>query len=276
MTTEPLYYIERFSEDIDLILGWREIIGDNSNPQEERSKTKQDQYNKQINSQSAEFYRDALVPLLNSEFSEKLETNELCIVDGNDDMVINFYYPQIFDHDYLRNCVRLEIGPLAEWLPSHITTIIHFSANKYPTLLGQEDTETLTIDVERTFWEKITILHKIANFPTDNPLPSHYAIRLYDVYSMENSWVKEKAFERKKLLEKYIPFKQKFYYIKSAHYETATLKTVSLVPSKATIPALSRDYEAMNNMIYGDTPDFGVILAYLGTLEQEIHILNNV
>ena len=40
--------------------------------------------------------------------------------------------------------------------------------------------------------------------------------------------------------------------------------------------ALSRDYETMNNMIYGDTPDFGVILEYLGTLEQEIHILNNV
>lgn len=34
------HVIERFSEDIDLILDWRKIIKDNSNPWEERSKTR--------------------------------------------------------------------------------------------------------------------------------------------------------------------------------------------------------------------------------------------
>ena len=60
----------------------------------------------------------------------------------------------------------------------------------------------MTIDVERTFWEKLTILHKIANFPEGKPLPARYARHLYDVYNMGNSWVKERAFKRKELLEK--------------------------------------------------------------------------
>lgn len=60
----------------------------------------------------------------------------------------------------------------------------------------------LTIDVERTFWEKLTILHKIANFPEEKILPVRYARHLYDVYNMGNSWVKESAFKRKELLER--------------------------------------------------------------------------
>ena len=38
--------IERFSEDIDIILDWRKIIPESENPWDERSKTKQDQFNK--------------------------------------------------------------------------------------------------------------------------------------------------------------------------------------------------------------------------------------
>ena len=65
----------------------------------------------------------------------------------------------------MRPVVRLEIGPLAEWTPSHTTRISPFAAEKYPQFFDQAETEALTVDAERTFWEKITILHKIANFP---------------------------------------------------------------------------------------------------------------
>ena len=56
--------IERFSEDIDLILDWRKIINAEVNPWEERSKTKQDLFNKQINSEAAKFYKEELIPQL--------------------------------------------------------------------------------------------------------------------------------------------------------------------------------------------------------------------
>ena len=90
-------------------------------------------------------------------------------------MVVNFYYPQIFESEYLRSCVRLEIGPLAEWMPSHETVVSPFAAEKYPDVFTQKETSVLTIDVERTFWEKLTILHKIANFPEGKVLPARYA-----------------------------------------------------------------------------------------------------
>lgn len=269
--SKAYHVIERFSEDIDLILDWRKIITDESNPWDNRSKTKQDSYNKQINKEAALFYQDSLVPKLNVELSDKLGAGEWMCVDSEDKMVVNFVYPQIFETEYIIPHVRLEIGPLAEWMPSHFTSIMPFAAEQYERLFEQKSTDILTIDAERTFWEKITILHKIANFPEGKPLPHRYARHLYDVFCLGNSEIKKSAFERKELLEKDVAFKQKFYYAKSAHYETATLKTIRLIPAENIMQPLKNDYAAMANMFYGNAPGFDEILEYLKELEKEVH-----
>ena len=271
--SKAYHVIERFSEDIDIILDWRKIVPADEDPWNDRSKTKQDQYNKLVNAKAAEFYASDLVPCLNSELEEILGSGQWVAVDENDEMVINFYYPQLFEVEYLRDKVRLEIGPLAEWLPSHVTDIQSFVSEKYPQLFDRKVTEILTIDVERTFWEKLTILHKMANFPVNKNLPPRYARHLYDVYCMMNSPVKEQAFARKELLEKDVIFKQKFYYAKSAHYETATLKEISLIPADHIMDAVKQDYAAMKNMIYGDYPGFETIIEQLKELEMEVHNL---
>lgn len=253
-----------------MILDWRKIINDEVNPWEERSKTKQDLFNKQTNSEAAKFYKEELIPQLNIEMKEKLGEEEWISVDIEDEMVVNFYYPQIFEAEYLRSCVRLEIGPLAEWMSSHETTVTPFAAEKYPNVFSQKETLVRTVDVERTFWEKLTILHKIANFPEGRTLPARYARHLYDVYNLGNSWVKERAFKRRELLEKDVAFKQKFYYAKGAHYETATLSSIELLPRKTVLNALQEDYQAMKNMIYGNIPEFEEILEFLEKLQEEI------
>ncbi len=80
-----------------------------------------------------------------------------------------------------------------------MTTVTPFATEKYPNLFSQKDASILTIDVERTFWEKITILHKITNSPPDK-IPPRYARHLYDVYGIGNSWVRASAFVHKDLL----------------------------------------------------------------------------
>ena len=158
-------------------------------------------------------------------------------------------------------------------MPSHITNIVPFAAEHYGRLFEQKSTDILTIDAERTFWEKITILHKLAHFPENKTLPYRYARHLYDVYCIGNSNIKKSAFDKKELLERDVVFKQKFYYVKSAHYETAALKTVRLIPSEALRQQLKKDYSAMSGMFYGEAPDFEEILMYLTELEKEIHNL---
>jgi len=146
---------------------------------------------------AALFYEDSLVPKLNEELSDQLGIGEWVSVDSNDEMIVNFVYPQIFETEYIIPHVRLEIGPLAEWMPSHVTRIIPFAAEQYEWLFERQSTDILTIDAERTFWEKITILHRIANFPDGKTVPYRYARHLYDVYCLGHSKIKKSAFEKK-------------------------------------------------------------------------------
>ena len=271
--SKAYHLIERFSEDIDLILDWRKVVPLGDNPWADRTKNKQDHFNKTVNANAAEFYTSDLAPTLNDEIKKILGEGHWISVDDDDEMVINFYYPQIFEVEYLRDKVRLEIGPLAEWIPCHETRIQSFVSEKYPKLFDSQSTDILTIDVERSFWEKLTILHKLANYPENKKLPPRYARHLYDVFCMANSSVKNKAFERKDLLEKDVLFKQKFYYTKSSHYETATLDAISLIPAKHILEAVKKDYVAMKNMIYGNYPSFDEIVECLIKLESEIHKL---
>ena len=67
-----------------------------------------------------------------------------------------------------------------------------------------------TVDVERTFWEKITILHREANRPENKKMPKRYARHYYDVYNMSISHIKSSAFSNKQLLSQDITFKMKF------------------------------------------------------------------
>lgn len=267
------HVIKRFSEDIDIILDWRKVLNKDEIPWADRSNTQQDQFNKKLNAKAALFYKEKLVPHLNDELERRLGKGQWVTIDEDDEMVINFFYPQLFEVDYLRDKLRLEIGPLAEWVPCHVATVKSFVADVYPKLFDNVVSNVLTIDVERTFWEKITILHKMANYPVDKALPLRYARHLYDVYCMIGSDVKNTAFERKDLLEKDIAFKRKFYYSKNAHYESAILSKVKIVPAGHILEDLKSDYSLMRNMIYGDYPSFEMILEGLRLLQDEIHEL---
>lgn len=271
--SKSYHLIKRFSEDIDLILDWRSVVGVAMDPWDDRSRSRQNQFNQMMNHEAAVLYRDQLVPALNQELAVKLSRENMCSIDANDEMVINVHYPHLYDPDYLRPTVRLEIGPLAEWMPSHITEVAPFVAEQYPALFKRPTTRVLTIDAERSFWEKVAILHKIANYPEGKTLAPRYARHLYDVYCMGHSPLKGQAFARRELLRRDILFEQKFYYSKGAHYENATLNTIQLIPADHIMKALRADYHAMENMIYGEVPEFDEIIRYLRRLENEIHAL---
>lgn len=104
--------IDRFSEDIDLILDWNEVVPED--PMAERSKTKQDCFNKDVPVLSRAYIEQIFLP-------EVLRlTGDLCSaeIEENAPDVIDIRYPSGFESGYLRPEIRLEIGPLAQWIPN--------------------------------------------------------------------------------------------------------------------------------------------------------------
>ena len=125
--------IDRFSEDIDLILDWR-LLGygpDQEDPyQEFASNTQQDRFNKKVNARAARYIADTLINDLNRLFARVAHLSTT--IDSDDPQTVTVAYPAAFSEEYLRPEVRLEIGPLAAWSPSGRHTIRPYAAESFP------------------------------------------------------------------------------------------------------------------------------------------------
>ena len=257
--------IERFSEDIDMILDWRVVTS--RDPLEQLSKTKQIKLNKEINDHAIEHIADELLPLI----QKTIEPICTCSVDDKDKHNINIKYPSAFSDNYLRPEVLLEIGPLASWLPSDSYSISPYAAEVFPDVIRQAKCKVNAIKAERTFWEKATILHHEAHRPVESPQPSRYSRHYYDMYMMANSKVKETALSNLQILDDVVDFKKRFYPRGWANYDLAKPGTMKLIPEDYILDNLRKDYISMANMIFGDLPPFDEIISVIRKLEKEIN-----
>ena len=262
--------IERFSEDIDLILDWRVLGYELNEPWMERSKKAQLRFNEEAREKTSEWIRNVLLPDLTFQM-EKLNLNgfELVVKEG-DPRTIEVHYPNSFKDVGILQEIRLEIGPMAAWTPHSDKAIQSYLSKVFPEVLDFSKTIIPTVEAKRTFWEKATILHKEANRKT-NFTPKRYSRHYYDLYMMSKTKIKEEAFQDIQLLEKVVKFKMKFFSDNTAKYEEATSNSIKLLPQEIQLPRLREDYKNMEKMMFGEFPSFDEIIDGIERLEREIH-----
>lgn len=263
--------IHRFSEDIDLILDWRVIGYGLDEPWEKRTNSKQYKFNKDSIKRKEEFLKSDFLIKLESELKKRLDEDFHLRVDEFDTQTVLFEYPKLFNSSYVTRSVRLEIGTLAAWSPSKVVTIVPDLYKIYPMLFEGKSIDVKTVLPERTFWEKVTILHQEANRPKEIEMPKRYARHYYDVYCIGRSEYKDKAIKDIGLLDKVVQFKQKFYPRKWAKYEEATSKNIRLLPDEFRLKEIEYDYKNMTEMFFGTYPTFEELMDSISQLEEEIH-----
>lgn len=248
-------FIERFSEDIDLIFDWRLLGYGLDEPWEKRSNTKQDAFVAKINDDAARFLRGTLMP----EMQDYIEGQQIgggsLAIDQKDPQTLRFFYPQSFSDNSILQEIRLETGALAAWTPTTTARITPYIADEFPDAFKQASTAVRAVSPERTFWEKATILHKEA-FRTNGRFPSRYSRHYYDLYKLAQSDVKRRALGDRGLLKSVVDFKTTFWRSNAARYDLCAPGTLRLMPPQDAIPLIEHDYASMRNMIFGDAPDF--------------------
>ncbi|RFU95871.1 nucleotidyl transferase AbiEii/AbiGii toxin family protein [Sphaerochaeta halotolerans] len=257
--------IQRFSEDIDLILDWNLVSSEN--PNKDRSNNKQDKFNKQINKNAQEFIAFMLLPKLEGLYFPVCQLE----IDINDPHCVNVKYPNAFDNAYIRPEVRLEIGPLSSWQPSQEFTITPYVAQYLPQIFNLKKIRVRAIKGKRTFWEKATILHQEAHRPEDKLQPARYSRHYYDLAMLAHTEIKTSALSDLHLLKEVIDFKKKFYPVRWAHYETAIPGSFKLIPPERIKQLLIRDYREMQDMIFGKKISLSEIFETLRELEEQIN-----
>ena len=255
--------IERFSEDIDLILDWRLIT--NSDPYEKRSNTQQDKFNKAMEQNARSYISNELL----GQLKELFEGYELSIKPDAPKSIL-LTYPIAFQSDYIKPQVELEFGPMSAMTPNNKYTIAPYCQNIAPKELGELALEVRSIKAVKTFWDKVTILHCEAHRPEHKAQQARYSRHYYDVYRMLNSDIKQAAMEDQALLKTTFEFKHKFYPQSFAKYQDAINGDITLMPPEFRQPALQKDYDAMNEMIYGEYPSWESIMNTIKAFEQEL------
>lgn len=263
--------IERFSEDIDLILDWRTLGYGVMEPWESRSNTKQQRFNETANARTAEFLKDEFLPVFQKDMSEIMGGSASVFIQEDDRQTVQFEYPCSYQDQAILRVIRLEIGALAAWTPTQLTVIRPYAAEQYERVFSKPQTEILTTSAARSFWEKVTILHQEANRPEKLTMPARYSRHYYDLYRMALTPVKQEALLQPDLLQKVTEFKMKFYPRNWARYELAKPGTIALMPPPHSEKTLREDYARMRAMIYGEYPSYEEIMETLQTLESEIN-----
>ncbi|MDF3131079.1 nucleotidyl transferase AbiEii/AbiGii toxin family protein [Kiritimatiellaeota bacterium B1221] len=261
--------IDRFSEDIDLILDWQVVT--DADPMAERSKTGQGKLNEAVNKQACQYISETLVPFLD----EALGSHCSVEVSGSErDLghIVRVRYPETTAAGNLLPYIQLEIGPLASWLPHSDHTVRPYAAGEFPAMFDDADCPVRAIDAHRTFWEKATILHHEAHRPETSAIPVRYSRHYYDLYLMSQEMsVKSAALGDLEMLASVVVFKKKFYPRGWAKYDLAKPGTLRLIPPKRILNVMRQDYRAMGEMIFGRHPSWEEIVQGLSELENEIN-----
>lgn len=268
--SKAFHLIQRFSEDVDLILDWRVLGYERDEPWESRSNSAQERFKADAAKRTDAYLRDTFAPALSKSLEKSLE-REASVRVGEETETVWFDYPRTYDSPSTLNSIKLEIGPMAAWSPSEEAMI-----TPYIIRVMSEDFESLsttvrTVSPARTFWKKATILHQEAMRPKEKRMPRRYSRHYYDLYRLGNSSVLEQALSDTALLARVVEFKEKFYRTPWARLDEARPGSIRLVPPDFRLEELESDYRSMSPMLFGEHPTFDEIVRYMHELERRIN-----
>jgi len=262
--------IQRFSEDIDLILDWTVLGYVKNEPWLQNSNNKRSVFCQKANERCTHFLAQNLVPELRNHLCKRAES-EIKVWSEGQDVLIE--YPKSFSEHSILPQIKLEIGPIAAWCPHEECAITPYAAECFGNKFTIPTTRIRTIKAERTFWDKVTILHQEAHREVGKALLPRYARHYYDLYRLNESPIKEQALRDLDLLAEVVRFKRHFYYCAWAGFDSATKGTLKLLPAPHNLLALQADYKKMQSMLFGPIPTFDDVLSGLSILENEINNL---
>lgn len=278
--SKVFHVIERMSEDIDLVID-RKALGfvDDKDPMREGLSGKaRDRLIGALKVEAANFVGGPLLNTLQDRFVEVLGDSEewslRADVENLDNANIFFSYPTTEEPSpYLRSDVLLELGARGDPWPKVDGSVRPYAAEVFPDQFDTLDAPVQVISAQRTFWEKVTLLHSLVHLGEERMVKAKPARHLYDVYLLAQHELGKLAIADTDLLASVVEHKKVFYKRAASKYEFAVPGTLQILGSKEFAEVLRPEYEDMAEiMVFGDAPDFDVVVDALIGLEAEINI----
>jgi hypothetical protein len=264
--------IERFSEDVDIAIN-REyfgFIGDTFTIK---------QISKNLRKSACKFIRNDLQFDLARQmktdgvpadlFSVKMNITPITTIDPEKVFV---EYKSVFNASpYIKNTVILEIGGRSMKEPIQKVEIQSFIDKHFLQATFVEKPFEINVVVpERTFLEKVCLLHEEFSQPNEHVRVERMSRHIYDLARMTDTSIAENALADKDLFQSIVAHRRMFIAMKDFDYDTLSPKTIKIIPPESVIAKWEDDYNKMQTMIYGKLLSFSDIMDKIMKLNEKI------
>jgi len=266
--------IERFSEDIDLAID-RARFGLGSDDLTPKQIDK-------LRKLTGQFVDNEFLPLLKAGFEAQgflnLSINLVTGERSDRDRQIMIEYPFVITPPgYLPPRIQVEFSCRSLMEPATIRSFNTLVDEHYPTAdFAHPPINVNTVNAERTFLEKIFLLHEEFHRPVSRVRSGDRLSRhLYDVVKLARSPFAEKALADRELYTTIVAHRQRFNTIPQVDYNLHQPQTINPLPTTEVMHLWKTDYEKMLlEMIYEENPvSFDDIISDLTALKSRINQL---
>lgn len=272
--------IERFSEDIDLSVS-PEFVGISEQWVEDAdSRSKRTDRMKQLEVACAKTVSEQIAPELERIAEDAFGKSqigknwmEFQVDDDTHSPVVLFHYPsnEPTGFEYLRRSIKMEFGSLTDQTPVGKHSISPWTGEEFPAVFSDFQCDVVALELERSFWEKATILHAEYHRDQAKPIRDRFSRHYSDTAAIAKHGEIAAALANDELRQQVADWKSRFFPSGWAHYETAKPGSFHLVPPDFRLAELERDYREMQPMFLKEPPDFASVLSVLSDLERKIN-----
>jgi len=272
------HLIDRFSEDVDIAIN-REFFGFFGDTFTIK------QISKNLRKATCKFIRNNLQFDLSRQmeengisaalFSVKMNITPVTTIDPEKVFV---EYKSVFNASpYIKNTVVLEIGGRSMKEPLQKVEIQSFIDKHFSqATFAEKPFEINVVAPERTFLEKICLLHEEFSKPNKSIRVERMSRHLYDLARMTETPIAGNALKNKDLFQSIVAHRRMFIAMKDFDYDTLSPKTINIIPPENVIKLWKEDYEKMQRtMIYGKSLSFNEIIEKITELNEKINEINN-
>lgn len=269
--------ISRMSEDVDIAID-REFLGFDGN----LSKT---QISDKLRRTSCAFVREKMQHDLKGQLvASGIQEDKFAVtvnitpITTTDPEIIEIAYHSAFlDNDYIRPKVIIEVSGRSMSEPVTPVPLRSFIDEVFTDApFAEKPFDVRAVVPERTFLEKIFLLHEEFAKPKELVRTERMSRHIYDISQIMGTPIAERALRDKILYMSVIEHRRTFIGLKGFDYSTLQPKTLRIVPPADVIELWRNDYELMQEtMIYGNSLPFDKVIEKIQILNDRINSMEH-
>jgi hypothetical protein len=246
--------LHRFSEDIDIVID-KSLFGVKDDQEPGRSQRER------LRDAAHAFIMKEIQPMLHARMMAmgvpdntfKIYAEESKSSD-QDPTIILLDYESLTEikNDYTKAQVKVEIGVRAMMEPHETRPVASILSQHLNT---NENVSVNAVLPQRTFWEKVFLLHELFQRPLDKMEIARMSRHWYDLHYLIKAGFAEKAMSDNALFEAIRNHRRIFTKVPGVEYESLSPNNFQLFPPKIKEPEWIDDYRKMvKSYIYRDAP----------------------